>query len=1176
MDRAETEETEEETEEPQQPQVFSELYVSLDGNDENDGSIDAPFATLEKARDTIRQLKNEECIPDGGITVYVREGTYYPQASFKLTTEDSGTKEKPITYSAYPGEKVVISGGKTLDWSKFEPVSGEMKDKLRSKEAKDKVVVASLEELGMVNPGKYDARQAGYSAPMVLFDGELMQLSRYPNSNNILDWMLCDILNRGYCARYPADDYRQGEGLMKMTYKSDIIDSWNHNVDDFIYAGYWAETWYCEFLYGKLDKENKTMEALGQMLYGGANQYTVGANNGIDRSFLVYNVYEEIDEPGEWYIDRHAGMFYMYPKTDAENPVVKVTSLNQTLIDLSNVSYVTVKGMQLTSSRQNGITMTGGNNVVIQDCEIDSCEKIGVVMTGGTENGVIDCKIHHIGTNFMTINSCGNRDTLTHCNNYVTNNEMYDFALLVESSPGIKLNDCVGVTVDHNEIYNGPHAAIWFGGSENVMEYNVIREVVKNVGDVGSIYTGRDWRDHGNVVRYNHFINLGSNIESNMRPCGFFADDANSDTDIYGNVYGPGLDYTQANKIHAGQYNKFYNNLFIDTPSAYYSYIWSNDKWLKYMLGEQVDAETVASYHDKINQVNKNPLYLVKWPWLANTTDKDSIYYDSNTFAENLLIYVNNKPASGGYVQQSFAGETHILYGYDDVQTNTVLYDKNKELFADFDGGDYTLVPSAYPENFPEIPFAMIGRMDESDYEKQMSLAKDMAKNTVVGTNLGEYSEEMVETLKAAIEQAEDMSYLDAIALLQAAMDEVKASRITKATATEKNYTLPELLEGGELETGNVKDGFTLNLSGELGKTLVTGSFGETAYSMELSSGTEITPQQMHLSSPEENSFGTKATGEVVLNIGTSATVFSKPVRMVLTGMGKKRVFAEKDGKLATMTQMKEDSAEALKDRYGYLRSENDLIVWLKQGGEIVLCDSLVLPTVTPTPTPTKPAGGTTSGGGGTSGGSVSVGGSSGGSVSSGGTSVGSTSTPKPVYQSKFTDIIGHWAEKDINTMAEKEIVSGVTETTFEPDRNITRAEFAALVVRSLKISTTEQKGIFKDVSNDAWYAQTVATAAAAGLISGHDGYFRPDDTITREEMAVVMMKAYSFLGKEIQTGELNRFEDEAQISAWAKEAVGQAVGVGLISGMSESTFAPKASATRAQATSLLKRLLEQ
>ena len=113
------------------------------------------------------------------------------------------------------------------------------------------------------------------------------------------------------------------------------------------------------------------------------------------------------------------------------------------------------------------------------------------------------------------------------------------------------------------------------------------------------------------------------------------------------------------------------------------------------------------------------------------------------------------------------------------------------------------------------------------------------------------------------------------------------------------------------------------------------------------------------------------------------------------------------------------------------------------------------------------------------------------------------------------------------------------------------------------------------DVQDGEWYAPYVNAAAKAGLIVGSGGYFRPDDLITREEMAVIVAKTYAFGGGSARSGGLERFTDTGAISEWAKPYVETVTGAGLISGMTADTFVPRENATRAQATSLLRRLLD-
>lgn len=172
-----------------------------------------------------------------------------------------------------------------------------------------------------------------------------------------------------------------------------------------------------------------------------------------------------------------------------------------------------------------------------------------------------------------------------------------------------------------------------------------------------------------------------------------------------------------------------------------------------------------------------------------------------------------------------------------------------------------------------------------------------------------------------------------------------------------------------------------------------------------------------------------------------------------------------------------------------------------------------------------------------------------------------------------FSDCIGHWAEDDINYMYENGYINGISDELFAPDVNITRAEFAAMAARILELEDSGYSGVFEDVSEDDWYASSVEAAYAAGIVAGDGGYFRPNDNITRQEMAVILMRIC-----EPENGDLSEpsFADWGQVADWAKEAVTQAVSLGILKGMDDNTFAPGAYATRAQSASVFRRVIEQ
>ncbi len=182
-----------------------------------------------------------------------------------------------------------------------------------------------------------------------------------------------------------------------------------------------------------------------------------------------------------------------------------------------------------------------------------------------------------------------------------------------------------------------------------------------------------------------------------------------------------------------------------------------------------------------------------------------------------------------------------------------------------------------------------------------------------------------------------------------------------------------------------------------------------------------------------------------------------------------------------------------------------------------------------------------------------------------------------------FADMQGHWAKSQVEQMASKRIVSGVSKTAYAPDRAITRAEFTALLVRALGIRTeTAATGnVFKDVAANAWYASAVEAGARSGLVNGlGESRFAPDERITREQMAVMLTNARVLAtgqttGTRQTTNLPSGFSDAAEVSPWARAAIAEAVADGIIQGITPDRLAPAESATRAQAAVMLKRLME-
>lgn len=185
------------------------------------------------------------------------------------------------------------------------------------------------------------------------------------------------------------------------------------------------------------------------------------------------------------------------------------------------------------------------------------------------------------------------------------------------------------------------------------------------------------------------------------------------------------------------------------------------------------------------------------------------------------------------------------------------------------------------------------------------------------------------------------------------------------------------------------------------------------------------------------------------------------------------------------------------------------------------------------------------------------------------------------VHRKTFTDLNGHWAANEVTMLASKTIIQGTSDKEFSPNAPVTRAEFTAMLVRALGLTGPQANPnrSFTDVNSGAWYASAVATAVENGLIEGFaDGEFRPNEQITRQQMSVLLVRGLKLAGAETPAGNpsatLAGFEDRSQIGAWAEEAAAIAVESGLMKGRGNGSFAPEASSTRAEAATVLARML--
>lgn len=183
----------------------------------------------------------------------------------------------------------------------------------------------------------------------------------------------------------------------------------------------------------------------------------------------------------------------------------------------------------------------------------------------------------------------------------------------------------------------------------------------------------------------------------------------------------------------------------------------------------------------------------------------------------------------------------------------------------------------------------------------------------------------------------------------------------------------------------------------------------------------------------------------------------------------------------------------------------------------------------------------------------------------------------------EFKDVAKHWAKDSINNLGSRMIIKGINENAFAPNQDITRAQFAAIIVRALGLKPGMGEAEYSDVAQTAWYVDYIQTATEYKLIKGYEnGEFGPNDKITRQQAIAIMARAMTLtkLNVDLSDKEVNailaKYSDAKQIAGYAKENIALAIQTGVVNGRSNQTIAPSDYITRAEVATIVERFLKK
>ncbi len=531
-----------------------EFFVATDGDDDNDGSEDAPFQTITAARDAVRNLVNDEGYPTDGVTVTLREGTYRwggdEDAAYRgpvrFGSADGGSPDAPIVYRGAPGELVRLVGGVELSTDGFESVSGTVRDRLPA-EVREEVHQFDLSEQSITGYGRVGKAGFGVDdsrAPPDLFvDDRPMRLARWPND----DWVSTGIVHDG--GGEPRDGGDWDDGAV-FEYEDDRPERWA-SINDVWMMGYWGQDWaHGNLEIAAIDLNEGVIETADASFYG------VKEN----RPYYYYNVLEELTEPGEFYIDQESKMLYLYPPEDIGEARVTLPTYRRPMFEVRGTDHLRFANLTFAASRDRAVDVRRSENVVVDRCTIQHVTNDGAWFSSCTASGIRNTSIASVGATGVTLRG-GSRSALVSGECFVENSEIRDVGRFERTyAPAIQLGG-VGNVVEHCYLHDAPHAAILYSGNDHRIERNEISHVCKEASDVGAVYNGRDWTQRGTEIRHNYFHHIENDFLGGVGQIAIYFDDLLSGDVAEGNVI---YDVQRGMHMGGGRDVVLENNLFVD------------------------------------------------------------------------------------------------------------------------------------------------------------------------------------------------------------------------------------------------------------------------------------------------------------------------------------------------------------------------------------------------------------------------------------------------------------------------------------------------------------------------------------------------------------------------------------------------------------------------------------
>ena len=825
-------------------------YVSPNGSDSADGSFEAPFATIVKARDAIRGLKNTSGLPEGGVTVYLRGGEYTVKPNeIEFTKEDSGEEGSPIVYKAYGDEKPVISAGVKIAGNKFRKVTDQsVLGRLQTANAKKNVVCVDLNEYLTKEEidGKFHVSDGAENTVepwtqgdtclpdiMVAVDDYAYIPARWPNKD---DQGFCGSTEMGEIIA--AENFTNSDAYKEFGYTDDRVEKWGENKRAAVVVlngGWFIDT----FRLLSINKEQKTIS-----LWNKNSVFNAVEKGG---NYYYINVLDELDVPGEYYLDTDTGMLYMYPAENLNGKSVGIGYAGDfwfdSIINFDRASYITLSGVTAELIRANGINVIGGREIKIENCDVRNAGYSGVNMCsrkgmptnqcgngswtyrgggwnyygadfingqcseeqykeyGGFDHSIIGTNVKNCGSNGIYV-AGGNRLTLEPCNILVENCDVENTNLVIMAPAAGMFVLGVGLTIRNNTVHNMPGPAVRFGTNDTIFEYNEFYDCVKESFDMGVMYCNNFGAcvSVGTEIRYNYFhdikrelpekgrfkdgLDIGDGKKSYNWKFAVYGDSMTSQLEYHHNVFA---------NMPFGVFpctveNNLDSNLYINVDKP----IWLKDQDIVKSFyarnGESVETlKTVDGLYDYWAFLD-NEAWSAKYPRLADIAKEleeryTEAWLPATQATNNYCVFFDNKDRYNDTI-------SICDLKYSTVSDN--VFTKYDPGFTDIDNGDFTFSKdSALVKANPE--FAKINILKTGS---QINVLRKYAAEDCIELELSRAAEKIPEV---TVTELSSDSALDVTATLENDGKRIRIEPTSGQLDLTKSYGVKAVLDGRTL-----------------------------------------------------------------------------------------------------------------------------------------------------------------------------------------------------------------------------------------------------------------------------------------------------------------------------------------------------------------------------------------